>query len=126
LAGEHDGAHAIALRQRGGEIDVPMYEPCAGAAAAGAAAFLGAAAVDFLGGMAEDIGLDVEIERYRMLLASGQLPKSIVRFAVERLWEITGMGSAFAKRAPPSLYGARPKRQCPPDQQFGAKSSIPI
>jgi hypothetical protein len=126
LAGEHDGAHAIALRRRGGELHVPMYEPWAGAAAAGAAAFLGAAAVDFLGGMTGDICLDVGIDGYLMLLARGRLSRSIVRFAVERLWEITGMGSAFATRAPPSLYGARPKRQCPPDQQFSDKSSIPI
>jgi hypothetical protein len=52
--GEHDEAIAPTARQRcdiENGRDLPRYEACAGAAAA---AFLGAAVVDFLGGIVDD------------------------------------------------------------------------
>jgi hypothetical protein len=79
LSGEHDGAYAIASRRRCVEIDVPMYEPCAGAAAG--AAFLVVAVVDFLGGMAAEVRWNRSVDGDLVLLVKGELQKLIRRWS---------------------------------------------
>jgi hypothetical protein len=118
LGCEHDAACAIALRQRGVEIDVPIYEPWAGAAAA--AVFLVVAVVDFLGGMVADICSIVDVERYLMLQMKDCLLKSIERRMWWELWEYAGMASARLWRGFRAYIVARPKRVRLPDQQLAS------